>query len=129
MSLTYTYLPGSYLQFGFTHDVSSTDQVTPDAAGKITQYANASVIYLDINHRITSKLIGTVIGRVQYNTFNGGVASSQDETDYSVGLNLSYFINPHFSVDGGYNFDDVVTGISGYAYTRNRVYLGLTANY
>ena len=48
---------------------------------------------------------------------------------YGVGLNLSYQINPHFSVDGGYNYDNVVTDIAGYGYTRNRVYLGLTANY
>jgi hypothetical protein len=129
LSLTYTYMPGSYLQFGFTHDVGATDQVAPDASGRITQYANDSVIYLDVNHRITPKLIATVIGRVQYSTFEGGLASAQDETDYGVGVNLSYAINQHFSIDGGYNFDQVVTQIAGYSYSRNRVYLGLTANY
>jgi hypothetical protein len=129
LSLTYTYLPGSYLQFGFTHDINSTDQVAPDNAGQITQYAESSVVYLDLNHRITSKLVGTVIGRVQYSTFQGGIASSQDETDYGVGVNLDYQINPHWSVDAGYNYDNVDTQIVGYGYSRNRVYLGLTANY
>jgi hypothetical protein len=129
LSMTYTYIPGSYVQLGFTHDVSSTDQVLPDSTGHITQYANDSVLYLDVNHRITPKLIATVIGRIQYSTYEGGAASANDETDYSLGLNLSYAINQHFSVDAGYNFDDIVTQINGYAYTRNRVYLGLTANY
>jgi hypothetical protein len=129
ISLTYTYIPGSYVQFGFTHDISSTDQVSPNNAGELTQYANSSVIYVDVNHRITQKLVATIIGRVQYSTFQGGVAGSDDETDYSVGLNLSYQINQHFSVDAGYNFDDIVTQIAGYQYDRNRVYLGLTANY
>ena len=129
ISLTYTYIPGSYLQFGFTHDISSTDQVMADSSGKLTQYANDSVIYIDVNHRITSKLVATIIGRVQYSTYEGGAASSMDETDYSVGVNLGYSINQHFSVDIGYNFDDVVTQIAGYQYDRNRVYLGLTANY
>lgn len=129
ISLTYTYIPGSYVQFGFTHDVAATDQVAPDASGHITQYANDSVVYVDINHRITPKLTGTLIGRVQYSTFQGGIAGNDDETDYSVGVNLSYQINQHFSLDAGYNFDDVETQIAGYAYDRNRVYLGVTASY
>lgn len=129
LSLTYTYNPGSYLQFGFTHDISATDQVAPDAAGQITQYADDSVIYVDVNQRITSKLTGSVIGRVQYSTFQGGIAGGEDETDYGVGINLTYQINQYFSVDAGYNYDDVVTQIPGYAYNRHRVYLGVTATY
>ncbi len=101
----------------------------PDSTGRITQYAENSVIYLDVNHRILPNLIGTVIGRVQYSTFQGGFASSADETDYGVGVNLTYQINPHLSVDAGYNYDNVVTSLPGYAYNRNRVYIGLTANY
>jgi hypothetical protein len=129
LSVTYTYIPGSYVQLGFTHDISATDQVQPDSSGKITQYAESSVIYMDVNHRITSKLVASVIGRVQYSTFDGGLAGSADETDYGLGLNLDYQINQHFSVDAGYNYDNVVTQLAGYGYTRNRVYLGLTANY
>ena len=129
ISLTYTYLPGSYLQFGFTQDVSATDQVAPNTAGGITQYANASVIYADLNHRITSKLTGTLICRVQYNSYEGGAASTENSTDYSVGVNLNYEVNRFLSVDAGYNFDDVVTEIAGFAYTRNRAYLGLSVNY
>ena len=129
LSLSYTYLPGSYVQFGFTHDIAATDQVSPDSAGRITQYQECSVIYMDVNHRITSKLIATVIGRIQYSTFEGGAASSSDETDYSLGLNLNYQINQHFSVDAGYNFDDLVTSLAGNQYSHNRVYLGVSASY
>jgi Putative beta-barrel porin 2 len=129
VSLSYTYIPGSYVQFGFTHDISATDQVQPDAAGHLTQYAECSVIYVDVNHRFTQKLVGTVIGRVQYSTYQGGRASSADETDYGLGLNLNYQINQHLSVDAGYNYDNLETALTGYGYTRNRVYLGLTANY
>jgi hypothetical protein len=117
------------VQLGFTHDISATDQVTPDASGHLTQYAESSVVYVDLNHRFTPKLVGTVIGRVQYSTYQGGAASSADTTDYGLGLNLAYQINKHFAVDAGYNYDDVVTSIAGYAYSRNRVYVGLTANY
>jgi hypothetical protein len=131
MSLSYTYLPGSYVQLGVTHDISSTDQILPNTTGGITQFAENSVVYLDVNHRITQKLVATVIGRVQYTTYDGGAAdaSSDNTTDYGLGVNLSYQINPHLSVDAGYNYDDVVSDIAGYSYNRNRVYLGVTATY
>jgi hypothetical protein len=129
LSLEYTYIPGSYVQFGFTQDISSTDQVTPNAAGQITQYAQDSVVYADINHKFTPKLTGTVIGRMQYSVFQGGQANNGSEVDYSLGINLNYLINRHFSVDAGYNYDNLVSDVPGYAYSRNRVYLGLMANY
>jgi len=129
VSMSYTYIPGSYIQLGFTHDISASDQIAPNSAGKLTQYAENSVIYLDINHRFTPKLIVTAIGRVQYSTYQGGADSNFDTTDYGLGLNVSYQINPHFSVDAGYNYDNVVSDIGGYSYSRNRVYLGLSATY
>jgi len=129
LSLSYTYLPGSYVQLGFTHDLSASDQIAPDANGKITENAENSVIYVDVNHRITRKLMATLIGRVQYTSYNGGAANNSDTTDYGVGLNLSYQINNHLSVDTGYNYDDVSSDLASYSYTRNRVYLGVTATY
>jgi hypothetical protein len=129
LSLTYTYIPGSYVQLGFTQDIGSTDQVAPDNSGHITQYAKDSVVYVDVNHRITSKLVATVIGRLQYSTYDAGAAQNNDQTDYGLGFNLNYEINRHFSVDAGYNFDDVETQITGYAYNRNRIYIGVTAIY
>jgi hypothetical protein len=130
--LTYTYLPGSYVQVGFTQNINATDQVQPDSSGNMTQYAESSVGYASLNHKITSKLTGSVIGRIQYSTFQGGAASSEDETDYSLGVNLNYMINQHFSLDVGYNYDDVVTSgseVVDVGYSRNRAYLGLSANY
>ncbi len=129
VSVAYTYLPGSYVQLGFTHDINATDQVQPDSAGNITQYAESSVVYLTVNHKITSRLTATAIGRMQYSTFQGGYANSLDETDYSLGVNLDYQVNQFLSVDAGYNYDNVQSGVPGYAFNRNRVYLGVTASY
>ena len=70
-----------------------------------------------------------MIGRVQYSVFQGGQANNGSEVDYSLGINLNYLINRHFSVDAGYNYDDLVSDVAGDAYSRNRVYLGLMANY
>jgi hypothetical protein len=137
MSATYTYAPGSYAQIGFTELQSATDEIIPDASGRITQDQESSTVYASINHKLTSKLVGSVIGRWQHSVYNGGFYNNQASDYYSLGVNLSYSFNQHFSVDAGYNFDDVVSQtpgntvsqISGNGYTRNRIYLGVTAAY
>jgi hypothetical protein len=129
LSLIYTYLPGSYAQIGFTQTQNATDQVAPDSNGHITLDTEASTVYASINHKLTSKLLGTVIGRWQHSVYNQGLYNNQAEDYYSLGVNLSYSFNQHFSVDAGYNYDDVVSKVQGNNYTRNRIYLGVSATY
>jgi hypothetical protein len=129
LSATYTYLPGSYLQIGFTRQQNATDIVAPDASGRITQSQESSTVYASINHKLNQRLVASVLGRVQYSTYNSGLYADQSDTFYSAGLNLSYSISDHFSADIGYNFDYLNSGIAGRDYTRNRIYLGVTATY
>jgi hypothetical protein len=130
MSMTYTYLPGSYLQAGFTQDQNATDVNTVDASGHLTEYEQSSTVYLDINHRFTEKLLGTLITRYEHSRFeSGGGSQPGGDNLYSVGVNLAYQITRHFSAEAGYNFDDLVSGVAGRNYNRNRVYVGLGANY
>jgi hypothetical protein len=103
--------------------------VTPDSNGHITLNTESSTVYASINHKLTSKLLGTVIGRWQHSIYNQGLYNNQALDYYSLGVNLSYSFNQHFSVDAGYNFDDVVSKVLGNSYTRNRIYLGVTATY
>lgn len=129
ISASYTYLPGCFVQLGFNQDIGTTDVTAPDSAGHITQYSKTSVVYLSVNHRITQKLVASVIGRLEYDSYEGGAAASDDTTDYGLGVDLSYQIDQHFSVDAGYNYDNVQSDVPGIEYSRNRVYLGLTATY
>jgi hypothetical protein len=129
LSAVYTYAPGCYAQMGFTQSRNATDVVTPDAQGRITQDQESSTVYASLNHKLTPKLLGTVIGRWQHSIFNQGVYNNQAQDYYSLGVNLSYGFTPHFSGEAGYNFDDVNSQIPGEKYTRNRVYLGVTASY
>ncbi len=130
LSLSYTYIPGSYVQLGFTQDINATDIASVNSVtGSLTQYQESSVIYASLNHRINPRLLGTIIGRCQYSTYKGGVSNSVTDTDYNLGVNLRYQFNAHFSADIGYNFDNLTSGIDGRGYARNRVYLGLGANY
>jgi Putative beta-barrel porin 2 len=129
LSGSYTYLPGSYVQLGFTQARSATDIIAPTASGKVTEDQESSIVYGTINHQITPKLIANLLGQVQYSTFNQGVYNNQSETWYTMGLNLAYNINPHVSAEVGYNFDYLSTDVPGQAYHRNRVYIGVTGTY
>ena len=107
LSAVYTYAPGSYAQIGFTESQNATDVVAPDTQGRITLYQQSSTVYASINHKLTPKLLGTVIGRWQHSVFNEGLYNNLASDYYSLGVNLSYSFTPHFSGDAGYNFDDV----------------------
>jgi hypothetical protein len=133
IALTYTYLPGDYAQLGFTESESSSDVAAPSASSGLTLFEETSVLYASINHQITPKLLASIIGHYQYGAYQGGAFDSSAQAWYSLGLNLAYTFTPNFSAEVGYNYDDVTTGGSGAGsvpgYTRNRVYIGVTATY
>jgi hypothetical protein len=129
LSGTYTYLPGSYVQAGFTQTQSATDVSAPTANGQVTESMNTSTGYASINHQFSPKLTASVIGKVQYSTFNEGQFANSTETWYSLGLNLTYSFNNHLSTEIGYNYDNLDSNVPGQKYDRNRVYLGVTAIY
>jgi len=60
---------------------------------------------------------------------NGGPANGQADQIYLLGLNLTYHFTHYFSTEVGYNYDKLDSSLSGRAYDRNRVYVGLTATY
>ncbi|MDD5139865.1 MAG: outer membrane beta-barrel protein [Verrucomicrobiales bacterium] len=130
LSLTYTYQPGCFAEIGFTESMNSTDEIAVDANnGSITVSQQSSVIYGSINHQITPKLRGSLVGQVQFSSFNGGTYDGDVDDLYSAGLNFSYAFNRHFSADIGDNFDQLNSQIPGRGYNRNRVYAGVTATY
>jgi hypothetical protein len=130
LSIIYTYLPGCYVQLGLNESQNATDVVAVDPSnGKITQYQQSTYLYGSVNHQITAKLLGSLIGSWQYSTFKEGLYANDSDSWYSVGLNFSYTFTPHFSADAGYNFDDLSSDIPQRGYTRNRVYIGVTAAY
>lgn len=130
MSVTYTYVPGSYVQAGFTQNINSTDVAAPSSTnGHLTQYQESSVFYFDINHRFDAKWVGSVISQYQYSHYKDGAYSGDGDSDVNVGVNLTYQIDRHFHAEAGYNFDELFSNIPGRENSRNRVYIGLGANY
>lgn len=134
LSAMYTYLPGSYVQIGFQQSQTAESFITKaNASGQINEYSDASTVYGSINHKFTPELTGSVLGKIQYMTVNGGGIDGAVETYYTLGVNLSYAFNQHVSAEVGYNFDDLDADAAltalGQDYKRNRAYIGLTATY
>lgn len=129
LSATYTYLPGSYVQLGFTQTRNSTDVSTLNAGGQVTLDQESSIAYAALNHRITPRITGNVTGKVQYSTYHGGFYDGDSQTWYTLGVNVDYAINQHVSAEVGYNFDYLTSNVPGQKYKRNRVYIGVTGTY
>lgn len=129
VSINYTYLPGSYVMLSVNQAHNATDVAEPGANNGITQYQDTTGVSLAWNHKITEKLLSTLIGQYTYSTYTGGASESATDSGYSASINLNYQITRHFSADLGYNFDDLESGLLGRGFIRNRVYLGLSASY
>jgi hypothetical protein len=114
---------------GVTQSRNTTTLVQINSSGQITQDQESTVVYGSINQLLTPKLTGSLVGHYQYSVYNDGFYNSQSAEFYNLGVNLSYAFNRHFSSDLGYNFDWYTTPVPGQEYTRNRVYLGVTATY
>jgi opacity protein-like surface antigen len=127
---TYNYLPGSYLQFGFRHDHNATDRATPAFSGdNIVTDQTSSTLFGSVTHRITPRLDGSVIGRVQRSEFNNGAIDGDLDYFVTLGLNLEYRFTPNWSTEVGYNYDRLDSDLPFRSFTRNRVYAGVRATY
>jgi len=129
VNVVWTYAPDSRFELGVTHDINASDVTGGDANGtSFTVSQETTVVYASLNHRITPRLRGSIIGQFQNGSFKGGVDDGFSERDYLVGLNLNYQFNPHLSSEIGYNYDKLDSEI-GRSFDRNRVYIGVTAGY
>jgi hypothetical protein len=126
---TYNYLPGSYLQFGFRHDRNATDRATPTLEGDIVTDQESSSLFGSITHRITPRLDGSIIGRVQRSEFQEGALDGDIDNFVMLGLNLEYRFTPNWSTEVGYNYDRLDSDVRFRSFTRNRVYAGVRATY
>jgi predicted porin len=129
LSLTYVYLPESFLQAGFQEGRSATDIVGGSRADLIRD-TEASVIWAKVRHRIVPKLFVDASGTFQHSIFQGGgTFDGQAEDFYEFGASLEYQFNPHISAHVGYDWDHLDSDIGNRSYSRNKVYIGATASY
>ena len=130
LAVTYTYMPGCYVQANFSQTQNATDVSQPGPDGQLTQYQESSVFTMSLNHQLTTKLSGSLVGAYQYSSFkDGAYASNTGDSSIATGLHLNYTINRHFSANAGYDFNELFSSINQRGNSRNVVYLGLGANY
>ena len=128
--LTWTYMQASYLQGGVTLEHSATDVAgAVGAANEPVLDSETTAGYLSINQQVSGGLSAGAMGQFQHSVFNGGSENGQTENFFIFGMNLAYRFNPYFSAEGGYNWNKLVSDISGRDYTRNVVYIGVRATY
>ncbi|MBC8094907.1 MAG: outer membrane beta-barrel protein [Akkermansiaceae bacterium] len=121
-SLKYIYAPESFLEGGASYDLSAATRA--DAAT-----AETANLFVSLRHRIVPKLFGSVTGQIQNLNYIGGDNDGENTLVYTTGINLEYFILPYLSTHIGYNYDAVNTDVENSDYSRNRVYIGVTATY
>ena len=126
---TYNYLPGSYLQFGFLHGRNATDRATPNLADQIVLDQESSTLFATLTHRITPRLDGSLIGRVQRSEFQEGLWDGEIDNFVMLGLNVEYRFTPNWATEVGYNYDRLDSDLPARSFTRNRVYAGVRATY
>lgn len=126
---TYTYLPGSYVQFGVTHSRNATDVSGSGTAADIVKDQESTTLYASVSHRITPVVTGNLLGQFQRSSFSGG--SFDGKVDYYLlaSVNLDYRINNNWSAEIGYNFDHLDSDLGGRSFSRNRVYAGVRASF
>jgi hypothetical protein len=118
---TWTYNPGSFVQIGVVHTLNTTSELALNQ--------ESTSVWGMINHRITPRLTGSVLGQFQHGSFQEGALDGDSELLYLAGANLHYRFNPHFGVEAGYNWDKLDSDVPFRSYSRNRVYLGVRATY
>jgi len=126
-SARYSYAQESYVELGVTYDRSATDLVGYDG-NSFTTDAQSLVVYGSLNHKLGSKLYGSVTAQFQDSEYHGGSFDKTEELFFLAGVNLEYRFNQNFSANVGYNFDRLDSD-AGRSFSRNRVYLGVTARY
>jgi hypothetical protein len=121
--VSYNYNPQSFVTVGIRHSRAKTD-----VGSALDQVATTP--YIQWTHQITGRLTGSVLGQLQFGTFNGtAVVDDQQEQIYLIGLSLAYRIDAFLAAEAGYNYDNLESDLPGRSYDRNRAYIGLRGIY
>lgn len=133
-NLTYVYAEKSYLQTGVSMDRTPTDLVG-DLVNGITSDVERLSPFVGITHQITPRITGGAVVRYSHYTYTGGRADGESENFLSPQLNIDYKINQFLMATATYNYDRLMgtdtpgAPLANRSFTRNRVFLGLTATY
>jgi len=127
-NVRWAYAEGSALQAGVRHQRLATDVTI--AGGGIASDAEATSVYLSLNHQITAKINAQAQAQYQHSDFNlsGATGSFSDEM-FFAGLNLSYQITQNIAAEAGYSYDRLDSDLLLRSYYRHRAFLGVRLSF
>lgn len=127
-SVTWSYAEGTTVQVGVRHARQATD-ISLFNLSEPTQDQEATTVYGQVTRQLLPRLNGSLLAQFQSADFAFGGADGLTENFFLAGVNFSYEINKFLTGEAGYNFDRLDSDIALRSFSRNRVYLGIRANY
>jgi len=129
-SLTDQYTQGSSAQLGVKHVHNTTDVVGTFGTTPVLD-EESTAIYASDSHKLTDRLVASVMGQAQISTFVGGGSTYDDKSEdfFILQVSLAYHFNPWLTGEAGYNFSKLKSDLPERSYTRDVMYLGLRATY
>lgn len=123
------YMQGSSLQLGVTHRRIPTDVRL--VSGFAIADAEATSVYVALNHQITGKISAQAMGQYQHATYGDSTPGAPEDSDdlFYGGVTLTYQFNPYIGAEVGYAYDRLDSDLGLRSFTRNRVWIGTRLNY
>ncbi len=135
--LAYGYSKDDSIVVGVRHGYSQTD------AGIYGQYlglgnnterlvlnAKTTSLYGQIGYHLTANISAKLNAQYQQSEFQIADQSGLSDEYFIIGLSSAYKINRWFSLEAGYNYDVLESTFqAGREYDRNRVFVGVVAQY
>jgi uncharacterized protein (PEP-CTERM system associated) len=129
-SARWAYAEGSALQLGARHQRTATDvRILP--GGIPTADAEATTVFLSLNHAITAKISAILLAQYQHSSYGESTPGASEEADelFFGGITLTYQFNPHVAAEVGYTYDRLDSDLPVRSFTRNRVFVGTRLSY
>jgi len=130
VNLKYGFTAGSSAVIGVIHRANPSDVSGQPVNGVFapTLQQVSTALYTSVNHAITSKLSGSLVGSFQSSQYVGGYSGLVEDW-WSVGATASYQVVRNLAVTVSYYYDLLNSQVPGRQYDRNRVFFGINASY
>lgn len=135
--ISYAYRAKDAIVVGVRHGYSQTDAgiygefvLGVPTSETLVLNAETTSLYGQMSYHVTPSITTTINGQYQHSEFQVNNISGLADDFFLLGLAAAYEINRSISLEAGYNYDVLESSFqTGRGYDRNRVFLGVRAQY
>ena len=89
---------------------------------------------LTLKHDFTARITGSLAAYYAHEVYDAVNAPSTispgfNEDSFDLALSVRYAITRYFAIQAGYDYTDVISGISSFEYSRNRIFAGVDVTF